>query len=128
MLGVIPVFYFVKQKKFDLLLFQLMALSGILIMSAYSLWHGGHSVGYRHILPEAIIFAMLSAFFVERIKGPVFLLTLFILAWSVLTGLMAFVIQLDPAFLEITWKAEPADVHADFYRELMIPILKKMIR
>ena len=127
-LGIIPVFYFLKKKQWHLLLFQLIPFSGILVMSAYSMWHGGNSVGYRHILIGAVIFAMMSAFFVEKNKGIFLLFSSFLLVWSVATGLGAFFIQLDPNLLEKTWKFEPADIHADFYRELMIPILIKLMR
>jgi hypothetical protein len=128
LLAIIPSFSFFRQKQWHLLLFAVMAFPGILFMSAYSLWHGGNSIGYRHILPGAVILAMLSAFLVERVKGmalvPIFLL----LAWSIVTGLAAFFIQVDPDLLRKTWKFEPADIHADFYGELMVPILTKMLR
>ena len=38
-----------------------------------------------------------------------------------------FFIELDNRLLNLTWKAEPLDVHANFYTELMYPLLKDTI-
>jgi hypothetical protein len=37
----------------------------------------------------------------------------------------AFFIELDPKLLSETWKAEPADVHAAFYSELLYPTISR---
>lgn len=128
LLGVIASWNFFKERNRDLLLVASLAFSGILIMSAYSLWHGGHSVGYRHILPSAIILGMLSSFYFEKSKRQIKMIAMVLLLFSSFTGIMSFFIQLDSTLLALTWKAEPADIHSNFYTELLYPLIKKIFR
>ena len=125
-LGVLACRRIFKERTFDLKITAIMALAAIFIISSYSFWHGGHSIGYRHILISGIIFASLSAFFFEETKLPIKVVAVLILLVSCFTGLMSFFIQLDPELLAQTWKAEPADIHANFYTELLLPYLRKL--
>ncbi len=114
-----------KSRCFDLKITALMALAAIFILTAYSLWHGGHSMGYRHILVSAMVIASLSAFFFDSAGRPVKIAAVIILLFSCFTGLMSFFIELDVELLMLTWKAEPADVHSNFYTELLLPYIRK---
>lgn len=124
-LGVIASWQALRARDGSLLLLALMVITGILINSAYSMWHGGHSIGYRHILVDAMILGMLSSFVYERCKEMTKAIFVILLIFSCFTGIISFFIQLDDPLLLLTWKAEPADIHANFYTELLYPFIKK---
>ncbi len=124
--GAIASLNFLKSKNWNLFLVSLLAFSGIIIMSTYTLWHGGHSIGYRHILPSAVILGMLSSFYLKQYNGKRRVIALFLLLISSFTGIMSFFIQLDRPLLLLTWKAEPADIHANFFTELLWAYIKKI--
>ena len=126
-LGVIGSWQALRARNWSLVLITLMAITGILITSAYSLWHGGPCIGYRHILIAAIILSMLSSFVYERCKRWTRAIANLLLIFSCFTGIMSFFIQLDYSLLSLTWKwqAQPADIHANFYTELLYPYIKK---
>ena len=42
---------------------------------------------------------------------------------SIVAGVGAFFVQLEPELLQATWKAEPADIHSEYYGELLGPLL-----
>ncbi|MDB4349916.1 hypothetical protein OAA99_03080 [Omnitrophica bacterium] len=115
-----------KERDLGLLCPVVIAFSGIFIMTAYVFWHGGHCVGYRHILLSAVILGMLSAFLIEKYVRARMAAVL-LLAFSCFTGTASFFIQLDQQLLLLTWKAEPADIHANFYSELLYPFIKKKL-
>lgn len=121
-LGAIPRLW-KRRVRFGLLA-AAMALCGIAFSSAYSLWHGGHSIGYRHILPAAILLGVLSSFAFEEARKPWRFLCGGLLAFSIATGIASFYIQRDPDLVMLTWKEEPRDVQAHFYRELLLPLLR----
>ena len=107
------------------------AISGqVLVLSAYALWHGGHSVGYRHILPAAMTLAALSAFTFERWRPrqALFVAGIALLLVSAIAGVGSFFVQSDIVLLRTTWKGEPRDVHANFHRELLWPALRQKVR
>jgi TctA family transporter len=117
-----------RERRWDLLWLGNVVLVGTLAMSAYSLWHGGHSIGYRHILVAAVVLAMLSAFAFERANRSLRGAALVILLVSSVTGFASFLIELDDQLLMRTWKEEPADVHANFYSELLYPWVQQHLR
>ncbi len=123
-LGLVAVLLFGKRRNAFGLLAAAMALSGIFFNAAYSLWHGGHSVGYRHILPSAVLLGSLSSFVFAEARRPWRFLCAGLLAFSIFTGVASFYIQRDQDLVMRTWKEEPKDVHAHFYRELLIPLLQ----
>jgi hypothetical protein len=126
LLGIINSWSFIKEKQYYLFLLIIMAFAGALFLSSHKIWHGAHCVGYRYILPGAMILGILSSFFIERIrkvKGMLFAFTL--LVFSMFTGIASFYIQLNEKLLAITWKAEPLDIHANFFTELLLPLLIK---
>jgi hypothetical protein len=122
-LGVIASWQLIRQKEWSLFLLAGMAFGGIFTISAYSLWHGGHSIGYRHILISAMILGMLSSFLVNKYKSGLRLAAIILLLFSSFTGITSFFIQMDQRLLMLTWKSEPASIHANFYTELLYPFL-----
>jgi hypothetical protein len=128
LMGVIALRDFFKEENRDhrdLLLMSCMAITGIIAMSAYGLWHGGHSIGYRHIILSAVILGTLSSFCFNQLKKGTKIAALILLVFSTSTGILSFFIQLDNKFLALTWKGEPADIHANFYTELLYPFITK---
>ena len=117
-----------RKKKRDLSIVFAVAAIGILIVSSYRLWHGGHCLGYRHILTSAVLLSMLSAFFIEYYGDKLRLLPSFALTISCFSASVGFFMQLDPRLLAYTWKAEPYDVHASFYSELLVPFIQMCLR
>jgi hypothetical protein len=112
-----------QSREFDRLWLAAPIATGILVMSAYALWHGGHSIGYRHILVAGFVLAALSAFVFESASRVGRMAALALLVVSSVSGIGSFWVQLDPTMLRLSWKAEPADVHASYYTELLIPKL-----
>ena len=104
-----------------------MVVGGIGMLSAYDLWHGGHSVGYRHVLVPAVILAMLSGLTFARLAPRWRSVAGVLLLVSTISGVGSFLVQLRPDLLRLTWKEEPADVHADYYRELLLPALRDLV-
>jgi hypothetical protein len=125
LLGVIAMRDFFKEINRDLLLMSFMAFAGIIIMSAYSLWHGGHAIGYRHIMLSAVLLGVLSSFSFNHMQKGAKRAALVLLVFSSFTGILSFFIQLDNKFLALTWKGEPADIHANFYSELLYPYITR---
>lgn len=107
------------RRRWDLLWLGAPVAVGLLALSCYRLWHGGHSLGYRHILPVAMILGAVAAFQFEAATRWGRRLALSLLGVSVATGVASFFMQLDPLLLDLSWKGEPEDVHADFYAELV---------
>lgn len=128
LIGIAALLQILKDKKEDLITIAATAFTGIFFISAYALWHGGHSVGYRHIIPSAIVFSIFSSFFFEKSSKSIRSLAFVLLLVSSFTGVMSFFIQIDPFLHSQTWKAEPADIHANFYTELLYPLLQKIIK
>lgn len=126
-LGILAYRHIFKERTLDLKITAIMALTSILIISSYIHWHGGHSIGYRHILISGMIIASLSAFFFEEARWPIKIAAIIILLVSSFTGLASFFIELDHELLMLTWKAEPADIHSNFYTELLLPYLRKLL-
>jgi hypothetical protein len=123
-LGMATFWLALKERNFNLILIFGMVFSGILFISAYQFWHGGHCVGYRHILSSAMLLGMLSAFIFEKSRRYLKILCTMVLIFSMFTGISSFFIQIQPTFLRLTWKSEPADIHSNFYSELLYPVLK----
>lgn len=115
--------FLVKKIKPDLLLLFIMSVSGIVIASSYSLWHGGHCIGYRHILIPAITLGFLSSFFYEHASKYLRVVAVIILILSCATGILSLFIQSTPDLLMITWAGEPESIHSSFYSELLFPLL-----
>jgi len=124
-LGILAALTIFKQKQYHRYAIVAVALSGIVIVSAYSLWHGGHCLGYRHALIGAVLLASLSSVFVHSAKGWQRWLAIAVLVYSCFITLMAFHIQLEPELLGLSWKAEPDDVQANFFSELLLPFLNR---
>ncbi len=124
-LGLVTLVRWVRERQWDRMWLAASVALGVLVMASYSLWHGGHSVGYRHILVAAVVLGALSAFAFERAGPRVRAALLALLAVSVATGVAAFFIQVDRHLLALTWKGEPADVHAGFYTELLWKLLTR---
>ena len=70
--------------------------------------------------------SVLTAFFMERHSENLRLIPYLLLGLSCFTGIIGFFMQLVPELSAYTWKAEPYDVHADFYGELLFPFLKQL--
>ena len=103
-LGVLAYRRIFKAHNSELKITAIMFISMILFISSYSHWHGGHSVGYRHILVAAVLLASFSAFFFEEIKRPLKAVAIVVLLVSCFTGLISFFIELDKELLGMTWK------------------------
>ncbi len=125
-LGIIVTFGTLRRKQWDRFAISAMAMSGILIMSTYTLWHGGHCMGYRHAISGAVLLAALSSVFFDTAKRLQRWFAVCLLVFSCFTGILAYHIQLDRYLLRQTWKNEPADTHANFYTELLWPYLEHM--
>ncbi len=128
LLGVAASLRMVKDKRRDLLTMAAAALTAIFFISTYAFWHGGHCVGYRHIIPSAIVLGIFSSFFFETSGRRARTIALALLLLSCSTGVMSFFIQRDPSLRSLTWKAEPADIHANFYTELLFPFLQEKMQ
>ncbi|MEE9543185.1 MAG: hypothetical protein V3V95_05330 [Thermodesulfobacteriota bacterium] len=124
-LGVLALRRIFKERSLDLKITAIMAFSMILVISSYRHWHGGHSIGYRHIMLSAVIIASLSAFFFDSAGRTIKILAVIILLFSSTMGILSFFIELDVELLMETWKLEPADIHSNFYTELLLPYLRK---
>ncbi|MEE9543362.1 MAG: hypothetical protein V3V95_06240, partial [Thermodesulfobacteriota bacterium] len=124
-LGILALRPIFKERSLDLKITAIMAFSLILVISSYRHWHGGHSIGYRHIILSGVIIASLSAFFFESAGRPIKILAVIILLFSCFTGIFSFFIEHDVELLKLTWKAEPADIHSNYYTELLFPYLRK---
>lgn len=112
-----------RRRELDRVWIAAPIVTAIGIMSTYALWHGGHSVGYRHILVAGVVLAALSAFVYESMAIHLRVVALVVLLASSVSGLGSFWVQLDPVLLRLTWKEEPADAHASYYPELLLPML-----
>ncbi len=117
--------YYVKTKRHgpDIFVFFIMSALGVLFLSSYIMWHGGHCIGYRHILISAIILGLLSSFFYEHASKFLKISSIVVLIFSCTVGILSFFIQLDPALMSITWLGEPNSIHSNFYAELLYPFL-----
>ena len=122
-LGAFAIIHLFLRKKNCVLVW--VVIIGILISSSYSLWHGGHCVGYRHGLIGAIALAMLSAFSFNKVKFEFLKISfVLILILSSFSGFMSFYIQGNEQLLRRTWKKEPQDIHSHYYSELLYKQLK----
>ncbi len=101
--------------------------SGILIWSAYTMWHGGHSVGHRHILPAALLLAAASAFIYDSLDSGRRRWAAGLLLVSCASGVLSYSIQTNKRLLKTTWLEEPKDVHANYYSELVWPVLQERL-
>ncbi len=101
----------------------LVVSSGTLILSGYIFWHGGHSVGYRHVFPSAIILASLSCMFLIDANSLKRVFAVSLLIISCTSGVLSSFIQTNRYLLSQTWKEEPYDVHANYYMELVLPLV-----
>lgn len=127
LLGVWAAVRLVRERALDRVWLLAPIVSGILIVSCYALWHGGHSVGYRHILASGFVLAALGAFVFETLSraGRGFALALLLV--SSVSGLGSYLVQSDFVLIRETWKEEPADVHASYYPELLWPALGGLV-
>jgi hypothetical protein len=123
LLGAWALYRQMRSREVDRIWLAAPIAAGILVMSAYALWHGGHSIGYRHILVAGFVLAALSAFVFESASRAGRMAAIALLVVSSVSGVGSFWVQLDRTMLRLSWKAEPADVHASFYSELLIPKL-----
>jgi hypothetical protein len=106
-----------------LLLLGIVAACGLVAKSAYLLWHGGHSVGYRHILASAILICAAAGWAFDRGGVRTRVMAGILLAVSCLAGSLSYLIQTDEHALSLTWLGEPADLHANFWLLLVPEIL-----
>ena len=95
-------------------------LSAVFFLSFYLYWHGGNSVGSRHILTAIPFLCLFLGFAMEngrwmRVGYAVFLVI------SMLTALLAYWIQVDDVAIHLTWLHEPQNIHGSFY-ELLAPV------
>ena len=96
-------------------------------LSGMNVFFGLIAAIFETIFPSGIIFGILSAFFFEKTGRSIRSIAFVLLLFPCFTGIMSLFIQIDESSLPLTWKAEPADVHANFYTELLYPLLKRSI-
>jgi len=100
-------------------------LSMLIAMSFYKFWHGGHSIGYRHMLIVVPVLAIFASVSYGYLKKPA-LKALFIvlLIFSIAANIAGSLIQKEDSVLLLTWKEEPEDIHSSFFTELIPAFLK----
>jgi len=102
-------------------------LSMLLLISLYRYWHGGHPVGYRHMLNVVPCLAMFIAPAYDQLGRNGRRVFYSVFAFSVFASIFGFLIQDSPTNL-LTWLQEPNDVHAKFYTELIPHYVRNVLK
>ncbi|MBN1606757.1 MAG: hypothetical protein JW940_08990 [Polyangiaceae bacterium] len=80
-------------------------------VSVYRMWHGGHCIGHRHLLPVLPVLVFALAPVVMRFRGYWLTLLKVLLVAGFLVNTAACIVQQSSVIWE-TWLAEPLDLHA----------------
>jgi len=128
-LGAVACWWVFRERLGGARLVALCAASGLVLNGAYSLWHGGHCVGYRHALQSGVFLGLLSGFFFARagrwasrrrlLPRGARAVAMAVLMVSCLSGVASFMIHLDPRLVDLTWTPGAVEAHAAYWGELV---------